>query len=196
MISTDPTPSAALRAHWWVPLVRGIVAIAFGVVLFALPISAVFTFVVLFGAFALVDGALAIVTALWFAHPDRGRWWLLVVQGLAGIAFGILTFTYPGITATTLGLFIAAWAIVTGVLEIGAGIRVRRDVPREIFLLLAGVLSIVLGIALFAFPLGALLALVYAVGAYGVISGCALVAFALRLRRGPTAPVGVTPSRL
>jgi uncharacterized membrane protein HdeD (DUF308 family) len=192
MTTLGTNPADYLRTHWWIPLLRGIVAIVFGLVLLLIPITAVFTLVILFGAFALVDGVLAIVQALRFAHPDSGRWWLMLLQGLAGIAFGVLTFAYPGITAITLGLFIAAWAVVTGIFEIGAAFRLRRDVPNEIFLIVAGVLSVLLGLILFFFPVGALIGVVYFVAAYVIISGFALVALAFRLRRGGSVTAGPT----
>lgn len=176
--------SDTLRSHWWIPLVRGILAIVLGIVLFLLPISAVFTLVVLFGAFAFVDGALAIVQAVRFAHPDSGRWWFLVFQGIVGVAIGILTFLYPGLTAQTLGLLIAAWALVTGIFEIGAAFRLRRDVPNELLLIVAGGISILFGVLLFFFPIGALIAAVYFLAAYSLFWGIALVALAFRLRRG------------
>jgi uncharacterized membrane protein HdeD (DUF308 family) len=169
-------------SHWWVPLLRGVIAIAFGITLFAFPITAVGVFVLFFGAFAFVDGVLAIYQALRFAHPSSGRWWLQLISGLAGIAVGVITVLYPGLTAYTLGLFIAAWAIVTGVLEIGAGIRLRQDVPGEIFMILAGIVSIILGIVLFFFPLAALLAWVWVVGTYALIAGVVLIMLAFRLR--------------
>jgi uncharacterized membrane protein HdeD (DUF308 family) len=184
MTGIIPSPVDFVRSHWWVPLLRGIVGIAFGCVLFLLPISAVFTLVILFGAFAFADGIMAIVWALRAAHPERGRWWLMIVQGVAGIAIGAVTFFYPGITGATLGLFIAAWAVVTGIFEIGAAINLRRDVPNEILLIVSGLLSVAVGCFLFLFPFGALLALVYLIAAYGIISGITLIALAFRLRGG------------
>jgi uncharacterized membrane protein HdeD (DUF308 family) len=108
----------------------------------------------------------------------------MILQGLAGIAIGVVTFFYPGITGATLGLFIAAWAVVTGIFEIGTAIRMRRDVPNEILLIVSGVLSVVLGAVLFLFPFGALLVLVYLIAAYGIVSGITLIALAFRLRAG------------
>jgi len=181
MVSTASGQSS-LTLHWWMPLVRGLIAIVFGIVLFAFPISAVAALVILFGAYAFVDGVLVIVQAFRFAHPDTGRWWWLLAQGIAGILIGVITFFYPGITAGTLAILIAFWAIITGGFEIGAAIRLRRDVPGEIFLIVSGVLSIVLGALLFLFPLAALLTVVWLLAAYSIIAGVALIALALRLR--------------
>jgi uncharacterized membrane protein HdeD (DUF308 family) len=175
---------AYLRSHWWAPLLRGVLAIVFGIVLLVMPLASVVTLVFLFGGFALADGVLAIVQALRFAHPDSGRWWVTIVQGLIGIAIGVVTFFYPGITATTLGLLVAAWAIMTGVFEIATAIRLRRVIKNEFFLVLAGIASLVLGLVLVVFPLGALLLIVYVIAAYAFVSGIALVALAFRLRSG------------
>lgn len=178
----SPAGSSRIAAHWWVPLVRGIVAVIFGVIIFAHPLSSVFAFVVLFGAFAFVDGILNIMTALRFAHPDSGRWWASLAEGIIGVLIGIVTFFVPGLTAVTLGLLIAAWAIVTGVLEIVAAFRLRRDVPGEIFLILAGVLSVVVGMWLIVFPVAGLLALTWLIAAYAIVGGIALIVLAFRLR--------------
>jgi uncharacterized membrane protein HdeD (DUF308 family) len=173
-----------ITAHWWVPLVRGIISILFGVILFVYPISGIFVFVIFFGAFAFVDGILAIFQALRFAHPSTGQWWWQLLSGVAGIIVGLVTFFYPGITAVTLAWFICAWAIVTGIFEIGAAFRLRKDVPGEIFLILAGLLSVVFGVALFfyAFPIAALLAWVWIVATYAIIAGVVLSMLAFRLR--------------
>ena len=174
--------SSRIAAHWWVPLVRGIVAVIFGAIIFARPLSSVFAFVVLFGAFAFVDGILNIVTALRFAHPERGRWWASLTEGVIGVLIGIVTFFLPGLNAVTLGLLIAAWAVVTGILEIIAALRLRRDVPGEIFLILAGVLSVVVGMWLIVFPVAGLLALTWLIAAYAIVAGIALIVLAFHLR--------------
>jgi uncharacterized membrane protein HdeD (DUF308 family) len=173
---------APIASHWWVPLVRGLIAIAFGIVVFAYPISAIGTFVIIFGAFAFADGVLGIFQALRFAHPSSGRWWLQLLSGAAGIIVGLITLLYPAITALVLGYFIAAWAIVTGGFEIGAGLRLRKDVPGELFFIAAGILSVVLGVVLFLVPLAALLAWVWIVATYALISGVLLCMLAFRLR--------------
>ncbi len=177
-----PATGSYLAAHWWAPLLRGIVAIAFGVLLLARPIAGVAAFVILFGAFAFVDGILTIVQALRYAHPQTGQWWWLLLQGLCGAGIGVITFFNPGITAYVLGIFIGAWAIVTGIFEIAAAIQMRRNVPGEIFMILAGILSIVLGAGIFLFPGAGLLAVVWFVAVYALAAGIALVILALRLR--------------
>ena len=174
--------SRAVTTHWWVPLVRGIVAIVFGIFAFAYPFDAVGAFVIVFGAFAFVDGILTIVQALRYAHPDSGRWWTLLVQGIAGLLIGLIAFVLPGLAAATFGLLIAIWAIVTGILEIVTGLRVRRDVAGEVFLIVAGMLSLATGVLLLFFPLGATILFVYVIAAYALVAGVALVTLSLRLR--------------
>ena len=109
MVSTASGQSS-LTLHWWMPLVRGLIAIVFGIVLFAFPISAVAALVILFGAYAFVDGVLVIVQAFRFAHPDTGRWWWLLAQGIAGILIGVGVCLLP--FAETIPLAFAVMAFV------------------------------------------------------------------------------------
>ncbi len=189
---SNPLGVARITSHWWVPLLRGVVAVVFGILLLVYPISSIFALVILFGAFMLVHGVLNIVTALRFAHPDTGHWWAILLQGLVGIAIGIVTFVLPGLTAVSLGFLIAIWAIITGVLEVVAAFRLRRDVPGEIFLMIAGFLSFLIGLWLIVRPLAALLPLTYLIGIYAIIGGIALIILAFRLRSHRT----VAPAQL
>jgi len=182
MTARIPAAGSYLAAHWWAPLIRGVVAIAFGALLLSRPIAGVAAFVILFGAFAFVDGILTIVQALRYAHPQTGQWWWLLLQGICGAAIGVITFFYPGITAYVLGIFIGAWAIVTGIFEIAAAVQMRRNVPGEVFMILAGILSIVLGAGIFLFPGAGLLAVVWFVAVYALAAGITLIILALRLR--------------
>jgi uncharacterized membrane protein HdeD (DUF308 family) len=136
----------------------------------------------LFGAYAIVDGAFSIVAALRRRAGSR-TWWALLAQGIIGIAAGLVTFLFPGLTAVTLVYVIAAWAIVTGVLEIIAAIRLRRELTGEAWLIFSGVLSIVFGGLLMIAPGAGALALVLWIGAYAIVFGVLLLALAFRLRR-------------
>lgn len=174
-----------LAHNWGWILVRGLVAIAFGVLVFMYPPAAILTFVIFFAAFSFADGLIVLITAFRFTHPDSGRWWWMIVQGIAGIAVGVLTWFWPNITAWVLGILIAAWAVVTGILEIGAAFQLRKNVAGEIFLLIVGLLSVALGIILLWYawgPLIALLAWVWLVGAYAIVAGISLVILSFRLR--------------
>ncbi len=171
-----------ITSHWWVILLRGILAILFGVCAIAFPGLMAVVFVYLFAGYACADGILNLVAAVRFAHPDTGRWWWMIAQGAIGIAIAIITVLYFNITALALGTLVAVWAIVTGILEIAAAVRLRKDIPNEIFLIVIGALSVFVGIVLFFEPLTALLAWVWVVGFYAILAGVMLILLASRLR--------------
>src|SRR6478672_1602957 len=110
-----------LSRNWWIVLLRGVAGIGFGIITFMAPAISLAALVILWGAYAFADGALALVTAIRH-RGESDRWWLLVVEGLVGIAAGVLTLIWPGITAIALLYLIAAWAVVTGILEVAAAI--------------------------------------------------------------------------
>ena len=134
----------ALAKNWWLLLLRGIAAIIFGVLAFAWPGLTLLTLILFYGAFALVDGVLAIIAAITGGAPAP-RWWLAIV-GLLGIAAGLLTFLMPGLSALVLLFFIAGWAIATGVLQIIGAIQLRKEIDNEWLLILGGVISVLFGI--------------------------------------------------
>jgi uncharacterized membrane protein HdeD (DUF308 family) len=168
--------------HWYIPLIRGLIAVLFGVVLLVHPVIAIATLVILFGAFAFADGIATIVTGLRFAHPDSGRWWWMLLQGVVGILVGLIAFFLPITAAWALSILVAVWAFSTGILELGAAFRLRRDIPGEIFLGISGLLSLLLGVAFVILPGAALLTLVFVVGFYAIVAGVSLVVLSVRLR--------------
>jgi uncharacterized membrane protein HdeD (DUF308 family) len=172
----------ALARNWWVLVVRGVLAVVFGILAFVLPGVTVTALVILFGAFMLVDGVFALVSA-WRRAERRMSWWPFVFEGLAGIAIGIITFFWPEITAFALLYLIAAWAFATGVLEIFAAVRLRKEIRGEWLLALIGVASIVFALLVVIFPGEGAVAIVWAIGAYAVVFGILLVVLGLRLRR-------------
>jgi len=170
-----------LVRNWWVVLLRGILGIVFGVVTFFAPGISLTALVLLFGAFAFVDGILAVMGAI-RRHGTGERWWLLLLQGIAGVAAGILAPLMPGLTALVLLYVIAAWALITGGFELAAAIRLRKAINDEWLLALSGIASIALGVLLVLFPGAGALALVLWIGAYAFVSGILLTALAFRLR--------------
>jgi uncharacterized membrane protein HdeD (DUF308 family) len=170
----------ALARNWWVVLLRGLAGILFGVLTFVWPELSFAALVLLFGAYAFADGVLALITAV--RQRGNDRWWLLVLHGVLGMAIGIATVLWPGITALALLYLIAAWALVTGVLEIAAAIRLRKVITGEWLLALAGIASVALGILLVLFPGPGAFALVIWIGAYALVAGVLLVMLAIRLR--------------
>lgn len=168
-----------LTQFWWVLVLRGVLAILFGALAFAWPGLTLEVLVILFGAYALTDGVFALVAAF---GPSRGRIWPLVLEGVTGIAAGLLTFAWPGLTGLILLYFIAGWAIATGVLELVAAVQLRAVIADEFWLALSGVLSIVLGVWALFQPGEAAVALAWVIGAYAVVFGVTLIALGLRLR--------------
>jgi len=170
-----------LAQNWWVILLRGIAAIIFGLITFVAPGISLAALVLVFGAYALTDGVLAVASAIrWRGETDR--WWLLLLEGLAGIAAGVVTFVWPGLSALALLYVIASWALVTGVLEVAAAIRLRKIITGEWLLALIGIASVAFGIMLALFPAAGALALIIWIGAYATATGALLIALAFRLR--------------
>ena len=170
-----------LRRNWWAIAIRGILALVFGILVFVYPREAVIVLVVLFGAYAAVDGVFAILSAV-LAEQAHERWWPFVVEGIVGLAIGALTFFRPGMAAIALYVLIALWAIATGAVEIVAAVRVRQSIANEAMLLVGGIASIVFGILMLVFPTGGAHAILWLIGGYAVVFGLLMLAFALRVR--------------
>ena len=172
----------ALADRWWLLLLRGIAAILFGVLAFIWPGLTLVTLVLMFGAFALVDGAIVLGAAFSGAAKPMPSWWLVLV-GLLGIAAGIVTFLWPGMSAILLILFIGAWAVAHGIFEIVGAIQLRKEIENEWALILGGIISVIFGIIVLIAPGAGALALVWWIAIYSIVFGVMFVAFALRLRR-------------
>jgi len=172
----------AMASHWWMLALRGVAAIVFGVLALLWPGVTLFTLVILYGAFAFVDGVLAIGEAVVGGTNKSARWWLAVV-GVAGIAAGIITLIWPGSVALILLLFIAAWAIVTGVFQIIGAIRLRKEIDNEWLLILSGVLSVIFGIILLTQPAAGALAIIWVIAFYAILYGAILLALAFKLKK-------------
>jgi uncharacterized membrane protein HdeD (DUF308 family) len=180
-----------LAHHWRILVLRGVLAIAFGVLTFVAPASSLFALVMLFGAYATVDGIFNVV-GFFRAPSGQRRWVPFIFEGLAGIGAGVVTFLWPSITALVLVAVIAVWAIITGVAAVVAAVRLRQQIEGEWLLGLNGVLSIGLGILMLLFPGPGALALILWVGAYALLSGVLYLVLGLRLRsraRGADQPI-------
>ena len=184
----DTTLLRSLGRVWWLILLRGIAAIAFGLLAWTWPGATLITLTLFWGAYALIDG----VAALWggWQTKQAGRpMWQIVVIGVVGIAAGIFTFVAPALTAIALLTLIAAWAIVNGVFQIAAAIRLRREIANEWLMILSGALSIVFGGLMIANPGAGALAVLWLIGGFAVAYGIVLVVLSFKLRRhtGPLA---------
>ena len=167
-------------ANWWTVALRGVAALVFGILNFFWPGITLRVLVVLFGSYVLVDGVTSLVTST-RRMRHRSAWLWSLLRGLVGTAVGIITFTWPHLTAFVLLFVIASWALVTGIFEIKAGIQLHREMRNEWLLILAGVLSIAFGVLLFARPQHGAVALVQWIAVYGVVFGIVQLALASRL---------------
>src|SRR5262245_39343164 len=167
----------ALAKNWWLEVLRGVAAIIFGILAFTWTGGVLLTLILLWGAYALVDGVLAIVAAIKGGNP-MPRWWLVIV-GLAGLIAGALTFVMPGLTALVLLAFSAVWAIILGIFEIYGAIKLRKEIEGEWFLIVNGVLSVLFGILILWRPGIGLITLVWIIGAYAIVLGIIYVMFGL-----------------
>jgi uncharacterized membrane protein HdeD (DUF308 family) len=173
----------SLTRHWWAVALRGAFAVVFGLIALIWPHITVLALVIIFGAYVLVDGVLRLAAAIQGPRAgvrDRRGW--LAFSGVASIVLGVLTFVWPGVTALVLLWLIAAWALVTGVLEIAAAVRLRR-VAGAWLLGVGGVLSVLFGILVAVWPAAGALAIIVLIGVYALVFGVALIMVGLRLRQ-------------
>lgn len=181
MDSAQDRISTLFSRGWRYLLLRGIAAIAFGLLTWFQPGISLTALVLLFGSYAIVDGVLAIWAAV-AGHGAEQSWWLLLLGGLISVAAGVLAFTQPHLTALALLFYIAAWAIGTGIVEIVAAIRIRREVHGEWRLILAGAVSVAFGFFLIARPGTGALTVLWLIATYAVALGVILVIFAFKAR--------------
>ena len=174
-----------LKRHWWVPVIRGIAAIVFGVIAFVYPGLTVAVLVLLFGAWVLVDGIFRVIGAIGHRASDK-EWGFDLIIGIVGIIIGFLTFHAPQITALALIIYIAAWALMIGATEIALAIKLRREIKGEWFLILMGLVSIVFALMLLWNPAVGAAALIWIMAWYAVILGVLGIIFGFRLRSLPT----------
>lgn len=172
---------ATLVRSWWVIALRGVFAIIFGVLTLLWPGLTLRVLILLFGSYALVNGIFTVIGGL-RARGENQRWMVMLLQGIAGIILGLLTFFYPGATAFALLYLIAAWAILTGIFEIVAGVMLRRVISGEWLTIIGGVASVIFGLLLIFFPGAGALSLVWLIGTYALVLGILLILLAFRLR--------------
>jgi len=170
-----------LSRYWWMILLRGLAWLVFGILVFRQPAISLVTLTLLFGAFALVDGIANTVSAIG-GRRENENWGVLLLTGLAGIAIGALTFYDPTITALGLLFYIAIWVTGTGLLQVVAGIRLRKEIEGEFWLILSGLVSIALGVFLVARPGAGALSVLWLIATYAIVFGVILVILAFRVR--------------
>jgi uncharacterized membrane protein HdeD (DUF308 family) len=191
-------PQAALPAetgHWWALAIRGGIAILFGLAALLRPGIALEALILLFGAYALVDGVFAIVGVFGGTRGGTPRW-LLLIEGIAGILAGLIAFVLPGLTALLLLYLVAAWAIFTGIFEIATALRLRREIRGEWALIIGGALSVLFGVILVVVsPFAGLLSLIWLIGIYAIAFGILMLVTAFSVRGGNSGDTS-RPSRV
>jgi uncharacterized membrane protein HdeD (DUF308 family) len=170
-----------LARNWWALELRGALTVAFGLLALFLPGITLGALVLVFGIYVLAEGTVLLITSLNKRHAQH--WWITLLQGLAGIGAGIVTFAWPGITAVALLAIIAVWAVLTGILEIVGALRLRKEIKGEWLLILSGILSLLFAYILFSNPGAGALALVWVIGAYAVIFGILQMLLGVRVHR-------------
>jgi len=172
-----------LSRYWWMTLLRGLFWILFGIVIYARPGISVLSLTLALGLVMFVDGVINAVNAF-SGRKEHDDWWVLLLVGLAGIGVGVLTFYNPAATAIAVVLYVAIWAIATGLLEIVAAVRLRKQITGEFWLALAGIASVAFGVLLAARPGVGALTILWLIGAYAIVFGVILVLLAFKVRSG------------
>jgi uncharacterized membrane protein HdeD (DUF308 family) len=177
----------SLTRNWWLVVLRGVLAILFGLTAIFWPGLTFLVLILMFGIYAMADGVFAMLTGV-VSSKYSPRWWVFLLEGVISFAAGLIAILRPGLAAFALIAVIAAWAILTGILEIAAAIRLRREITNEWMLAFAGFVSIVLGVLLFFQPAAGGLVITLMIGAYALIFGIVLVILGLRLRKWDIPP--------
>ena len=175
------TAAQIVQHNWWIMALRGLFAIIFGLIALLVPRIALLAFIYVFAAYALVDGCVAVITAI----QERDllyRWGWVLFEGILSILVGIIAFANPNVTAFALLYIVAIYAILTGVMEIAAAFVLRELVSRDWALAVAGILSVVFGILLFFYPSAGILSILWLVGIYGIVFGVLFIVRAFQLR--------------
>jgi uncharacterized membrane protein HdeD (DUF308 family) len=193
---TPPQALPSETGHWWALAIRGAIAIIFGLAALLRPDIALDALILLFGAYALVDGVFAIVGVFGGTRGGTPRW-LLLIEGIAGILAGLIAFVLPGLTAVVLLYLIAAWAVVTGIFEIATAIRLRQEIRGEWALIISGALSVLFGVILAVIgPVAGLLSLIWLIGIYAVAFGILMLITAFQVRGRDASSGTDRPSRV
>ena len=170
----------SLAQNWWTFTLRGVLALLFGVLAFVAPGATLTTLVYVFGFYAILNGVLALYAAWNLRSFDR--WWVLLLEGLLGIAAGVIAFVWPGAAALAFLSIIAVWAILVGILQIVAAIRLRLEIENEWSLGLGGLASVIFGVLLVVWPRSGLVTISWIIGLYAIAFGIMLLVLGSRLR--------------
>jgi len=170
-----------LSTYWWLAILRGVVAILFGIALLARPGLSLGLLLLLFGAFALASGVLAMISSISLAVHHK-RWWAMFIEGIIGVVVGLITFFMPALTALSVLVLVAVWAILIGVFQFIAAVTRFGPAAHGWLMAIAGLLSVVLGILLFMYPGVGLLSIIWFLGIYALAFGVDQIILGFELR--------------
>jgi len=170
-----------IAENWWIYVLRGVLAVLFGLMALAWPGLTLDLLILVFGLYAIIEGVLGIIAAFLRRQPGN-YWWLLFIEGLTGMVIGVFALVWPALTAVILLVFIAIWAIFTGIIEIAAAVQLRKHISGEWLLGMAGLLSILIGLLLITNPTSGALAVVWLIGLYALIFGGLLIFLGLKVK--------------
>jgi uncharacterized membrane protein HdeD (DUF308 family) len=180
-VGPDVPRVIGLARWWWTFILRGLVAVGFGALAFAAPEFGLALLVGLFAAWAIVDGINGLLTGIRTRNQDRS-WWLEIIEGVVSLVAGGIALALPRFAADVLILLIAAWAVLTGVIEVALAIRLRRVIEGEAWMGLAGVASILFGVLIVVFPAAGALSIAWLIGSAAIVFGAFLILLGFRLR--------------
>jgi uncharacterized membrane protein HdeD (DUF308 family) len=186
MMASDPAIGIAANArrYWWLFLIRGLFGLALGVYALVFPGLTLAVAVLLIGAYLIVDGVVACAKAIQIVRSDA-HWWVILLEGILGIAVGLAIFMWPALSALTLAYLVGYWAILTGVAAIVTALRLRSHIPNEWLYLFFGVISVIFGIFVLFAPATGLVYIVLMICIYGFVMGVTMIALAIRARSLP-----------
>lgn len=167
--------------NWWVPLLRGIAAILFGLMALIWPGLTVYALLIVFGAYAIFDGIMSIIIGFQRKSGDD-RWWSWALDGFLSIVIGLMALFWPEATALAFVIWMAAWAVVAGIFRIIAAIRLRAEIEGEWALGLSGVLMVIWGVLMAMIPAAGLLSIAWLIGLFALLIGVVMIVLAFRLR--------------
>lgn len=175
--------SESITKYWWTFLLRGIIAVLFGIAAMILPGITLGVLVLFLGAFLVADGVVTLFS-LFYGRQHRARhWFLMLLEGLAGMLVGVGIFIWPAASTLVIILLVGVWAVITGILEIAAAINLRAFIEHEFLLGLSGLLSILFGVILFIYPQIGGVTMVWVIGIYALLFGVLLIFLGFKLRR-------------
>ena len=167
--------------NWWVPLLRGIAAVIFGLMALFWPGLTVYLLLIVFGAYAIFDGVMAVIVAFQRKSEDDG-WWAWALDGALSIIIGLMALFWPEATALALIIWMAIWAVVGGIFRIIAAFRLRAEIEGEWALGLSGLLLVIWGVLMALIPAAGLLSIAWLIGIFALLIGIVMIVLAFRLR--------------